>query len=51
MHETKPRMASLLEAVAADPVATLAPYRAEVAALKKLAAARWRRWPVVRCAA
>ena len=35
-----PRMAALLEAVAADPEAPLAPYRAEAAALKQLGGER-----------
>ena len=35
-RNNKPRMAALLEAAAADPEATLAPFRAEVAALRQL---------------
>eukprot|EP01045_Picozoa_sp_COSAG04_P006042 COSAG04_NODE_291_length_17813_cov_32.336231_8_plen_176_part_00 len=34
----KPRMAALLEAAAADPEATLAPYRGEVATLRRMVA-------------
>ena len=36
----KPRMAALLQAAAADPEATLAPFRAEVAALRQLVGER-----------
>ena len=36
--QNKPRMAALLEAAAADPEATLAPFRDEVAALRRMVA-------------